>query len=95
MKLKTAANIEYTFDIILGVLYLPFKLISVIIYYILQPFVWLDNKRDDLMWYVGNRLLKRSDEVKTNYIKNKEMIMMYTARTVNRLLEKENGFNKN
>lgn len=95
MKLKTAAKIEYSFDIIIGVLYLPFKLISVIIYYILQPFVWLDNKRDDLMWYVGNRLLKRSDEVKTNYIKNKEMIMMYTARTVNRLLEKENGFNKN
>ena len=89
MKLKTAASIETTFDIIIGVLYLPFKLISVIIYYILQPFVWLDNKRDDLMWYVGNRLVKCSEEVKTNQIKNKDMIMMYTARTINRLWEKE------
>lgn len=69
MKLKTAAKIEYTFDIIMGVLYLPFKLISVIIYYILQPFVWLDNKRYDLMWYVGNRLVKCCDEVKTNQIR--------------------------
>lgn len=89
MKLKTAAKIEYAFDIIIGVLYLPFKLISVIIYYILQPFVWLDNKRDDLMWYVGNRLVKCSEEVKTNQIKNKDMIMMYTARTINRLWERE------
>lgn len=89
MKLKTAAKIEYTFDIIIGVLYLPFKLISVIIYYILQPFVWLDNKRDNLMWYVGNRFVKCCDEVKTNQIKNKDMIMMYTARTINRLWEKE------
>lgn len=89
MKLKTAAKIEYIFDIIMGVLYLPFKLISVTIYYILQPFVWLDNKRDNLMWYVGNRLVKCCDEVKTNQIKNKDMIMMYTARTINRLWEKE------
>lgn len=95
MKLKTAASIETIFDIIIGILYLPFKLVSVIIYFILQPFVWLENKRGDLTWYVGNRLLKHSDEVKTNHIKNKKMIMMYTARTVNRLLEKENIFNKN
>lgn len=95
MKLKTAASIEYIFNVITGILYLPFKLVSVIIYFILQPFVWLENKRGDLTWYVGNRLLKRSDEVKTNYIKNKEMIMRYTARTVNHLWEKENRFNKN
>lgn len=95
MKLKTAASIEYIFDVITGILYLPFKLVSVIIYFILQPFVWLENKRGDLTWYVGNRLLKRSDEVKTNHIKNKEMIMRYTARTVNYLWEKENRINKN
>ena len=89
MKLKTAASIETIFDIIIGILYLPFKLVSVIIYFILQPFVWLENKKGDLTWYVGNRLLKRSNEVKTNQIKNKDMIMMYTARTINRLWEKE------
>ena len=59
MKLKTAAKIEYTFDIIMGVLYLPFKLISVIIYYILQPFVWLENKRDVYSTYHKSFVGKR------------------------------------
>ena len=87
MKLKNAARIERAVDGTLGLLLLPFKLVAIILYYIMKPFIWLNDKRTFFMAWFGNKLLRRCDEVKDGTIQNQELIKRYTAVQIKYLME--------
>ena len=79
MKLKHLSIIEKTIRVILLVVALPFAIICRILDLISYPFNWVIEEISILTQWIGNRLLRCSDEVKDGTIKNEYCIRAYTA----------------
>ena len=89
MKLRTLAKIESVIKIVLVVAVLPFWIVGVILYYISAPFNMIMDKLGVLSQYIGNRLLRCSDEVKNGTIRNDYCIRNYTASYALEIYNKE------
>lgn len=79
MKLRHLSRIEKTIRIILVVVALPFSIVCHILGLIARPFSWVVEKISIFAKWMGNRLLRCSDEVKDGTIKNQYCIREYTA----------------
>lgn len=79
MKLKHLSRIEKTIRIILMVVALPFFIVCRIFYIMLSPFDWVVGEIAIFEKWMGNKLLRCSDEVKDGTIKNQYCIRAYTA----------------
>ncbi len=90
MKLKHLTRIETTIRIILMVIAIPFSIVGHILNYISRPFSWAVEELAIFSEWVGNKLLRCSDEVKDGTIKNQYCIREYTASFVWKLLNKKN-----
>ena len=89
MKLKTLAKIEYIIRMVLILLAFPFWIIEMILITIRIPFSKVTNKLAILANCIGNRLLRCSNEVKNQTIKNEYCIRNYTARFALKKLNEE------
>ena len=79
MKLKHLSRIEKTIGIILVVVALPFFIVCHILGLIARPFSWVVEEISIFAKWMGNRLLRCSDEVKDGTIKYQYCIRTYTA----------------
>jgi hypothetical protein len=79
MKLKHLSKIETTIRIILIVIAIPFSIVCRILDYMSRPFRWVVEELAIFSKWVGNKLLRCSDEVKDGTIKNPYCIKEYTA----------------
>lgn len=79
MKLKHLSRIEKTIRIILVVVSLPFSIVCHICDLISRPFNWVVEEIAIFTNWMGNKLLRCSDEVKDGTIKNQYSIRAYTA----------------
>ena len=79
MKLRTLAKIEFVIRMVLVIVAFPFWMVGVILSCILAPFTMVAGRLDILAKYIGNRLLRCSDEVKNGAIRNQDCIRNYTA----------------
>ena len=89
MKLKHLSRIEKTIRIILVVVALPFSIVCHILDLIAYPFGWVIEEFAIFDKWIGNRLLRCSDEVKDGTIKNQHCIREYTASFAWELLKQE------
>ena len=89
MKLKHLSRIEKTIRIILVVVALPFSIVCHILGLIARPFSWVVEEISIFAKWMGNKLLRCSDEVKDGTIKNQYCIRAYTASFVWELLKQE------
>ena len=90
MKLKYSALIERMVRVTLILMGLPFILTVQLLHWMVIPFEWISDKVIEFADYVGNRLLRASEEVRDGYIKNDYFIRCYTAIMMQRFL-KESG----
>lgn len=86
MKLKIAAKIDFTINIILRIICAPFDLVKSIVdmtlnFFILKPIVLFDK-------WLSNQLLLHSDEIKDGTICNPDALKM-GARSVYILFKEE------
>ena len=96
MKLKKLAKIERVIDLTTGFLLLPFGLLALIVNTLIaNPIEWLYDKKESLMWKLGNTMLKHSDEVKNGLFKNKDMIKTFTCCRANAVWEADQNKDKN
>lgn len=79
MKLRTLAKIEFVIKVILVIVAFPFWFVGAILSCINAPFTMVTDKLVILVQYIGNRLLRCSDEVKNGTIRNQYCIRKYTA----------------
>lgn len=79
MKLRHLSRIEKTIRIILVVVALPFSIVCHILDLISRPFSWVVEEIAIFGKWMGNKLLRCSDEVKDGTIKNQYCIREYTA----------------
>ena len=93
MKLKTAARLEMAFRVMTFILLFPFWIVHSILKWAFTVLIWpfekLLEEDINLCWKVGNRLLKKSDEVKNGQICNQTIIRTETARRANIMWESE------
>jgi hypothetical protein len=89
MKLKHLSRIETTIRFILTVIALPFAIICHIFDMIKYPFNWVVEEIAIFSKWIGNKLLRCSDEVKDGTIKNQDFIKKYTASFTWKLLNKK------
>ena len=89
MKLKHLSRIETTIRFILTVIALPFGIVCRIFDMIKRPFSWVLEELALFSYWVGNKLLRCSDEVKDGTIKNQHCIRAYTASFAWELLKRE------
>lgn len=89
MKLKHLSRIETTIRFILIVIALPFGIVCRIFDMIKRPFSWVVEELALFSEWVGNKLLRCSDEVRGGTIKNQDFIKRYTASLAWELLKRE------
>lgn len=89
MKLEHLSKIDATIRIILIVIAIPFSIVSHIFDMIKRPFSWVVEELALFSSWVGNKLLRCSDEVKDGTIKNQRFIREYTASFTYKLLNKK------
>lgn len=81
MKLKTLSKIESVITTIIVIIAIPFALISKVI-------IWVQDILGRFGFFIGNKLLLVSDEVKEGKIKNMEALFS-TARAIYKYGEKK------
>lgn len=79
MKLKQLAIFEIILNFIINLLFSPFGLILGLLNTISWPFSWIMEWRVYLTSWLGNKLLKSSDEVKNGTIQNRDFINTKSA----------------
>ena len=89
MKLKYLSRIEGIIRFILTVIALPFGIVCRIFDMIKRPFSWVLEELALFNYWVGNKLLRCSNEVKDGTIKNQHCIRAYTASFTWELLKRE------
>ena len=89
MKLEHLSKIDATIRIILIVIAIPFSIVSHIFDMIKRPFSWVVEELALFSSWVGNKLLRCSDEVKDGTIKNQCFIREHTASFTYKLLNKK------
>lgn len=89
MKLKRLSRIETTICLILMVIALPFDIVCRIFDMIKYPFSWVLEELALFSKWVGNKLLRCSDEVKDGTIKNQHCIRVCTASFAWKILKRE------
>lgn len=90
MTLNTARRIEFAFQVVTGIIALPFIIIVEILKQIERPFNWVIDKREWLAFKVGNKLMRMSDAVKDGTIRNKYCLKFWTAQQALEQLEEKN-----
>jgi hypothetical protein len=90
MKLKHLSKIETTIRMIIIIIAIPFAIVCRIFDMIKYPFSWVVKEFAIFSEWVGNKLLRCSDEVKDGTIKNQDCIRKYTASFVWELLRQKN-----
>ena len=93
MKLKTASKIQFWVNIILFVITLPISAILLVLMILEKPLDWLIGQKTNALFWIGNKLMLLSDEVKNGEIKNDYCLRNYTARVAYYLLERERNNN--
>ncbi len=79
MKLQHLSRIEIAVRCILVVIALPFALVCHLCRLISRPFEFVVDKIAIFAWWIGNSLLKQSDEVRNGSVRNEYGIRRYTA----------------
>ena len=89
MKLKHLSIIDTAIRFILIVIAIPFSIVCHILDYISYPFRLVVEEIGIFSKWMGNKLLRCSDEVKYGIIKNQHYIREYTASFAWELLNKK------
>lgn len=79
MDLKRLSNLEIILFTIIDTILIPLYLTYFLINALYKMFRYLIDKVIALKWFIGNKLLKSSDEVKNGIIRNKSYIESCTA----------------
>ena len=79
MKLRTLVKIEFVIRVVLFLVFIPFIIIELILTIIREPFSKVTDSIISFNRYIGNKLLRCSDEVKNGVIKNNMIIRTYSA----------------
>lgn len=93
MTLKTASRIETAIRAVVGIIFLPFNIIRLILLAIAWPFEKIIENNIYSVYgfcdWIGIKLQQNSDEVKNGEIQNPYMIRSYTARFMHKMWEEE------
>lgn len=89
MTLKTASRIETAIRAVVGIIFLPFNIIHLILLAIAWSFEKIIENVYCFCDWIGIKLQQNSDEVKNGEIQNPYMIRSYTARFMHKMWEEE------